>query len=147
MVLNCQTNWPYTPCGRDFIFNQLLLVMRSRGEPLATTCKVVTAYSCKLLKLLQKSMFLSTFGNLNESNITYYPQLDNNESEFHSLFIGKIVLTYFLVYWKFLLYKSGTIVCPFIVILKHKCRARRSLQHEVSGRSKQCGRLVQSPFV
>ena len=31
-----------------------------------------------------------------------------------------LYLTYFLVYWKFLLYHYGTIVCPFIVILKHK---------------------------
>ena len=32
-----------------------------------------------------------------------------------------LFLTYFLVYWKFLLYQSGTIVCSFIVVLKHKC--------------------------
>ena len=30
-------------------------------------------------------------------------------------------LTYFLVHCKFLLYQSGTIVCLFIVALKHKC--------------------------
>ena len=32
-----------------------------------------------------------------------------------------LFLTYFLVYCKFLLYQSGTIVCPFLVVLKHKC--------------------------
>ena len=31
-----------------------------------------------------------------------------------------LFLTYFLVYCKFLLYQSGTIVCPFLVVLKHK---------------------------
>ena len=31
-----------------------------------------------------------------------------------------LFLTYFVVYCKFLLYQSGTIVCPLIVVLKHK---------------------------
>ena len=46
--------------------------MRSRGEPLATTCKVVTAQCYKTLKRIQKN-----------------PQLDHVELDFHANFIGK----------------------------------------------------------
>ena len=34
---------------------------------------------------------------------------------------------YFLVYYKLLLYQSGTIVCPFLVLLKHKCSSAAGL--------------------
>ena len=59
--------------------------MRSCGEPLSTTVKVVTALMLKKLKLLQKSMFSATSGNLNKSNlldITENPQQENFESFF-----------------------------------------------------------------
>ena len=38
-----------------------------------------------------------------------------------------LFLTYFLVYCKFLLYQAGTIVYPFIVVLKHKWELSRTL--------------------
>ena len=40
---NIQTNRPYTSLEQNFVCNQPPLVMRSRGEPLSTTVKVVTA--------------------------------------------------------------------------------------------------------
>ena len=55
--------------------------MRSRGEPLATTCNVVTVQYSNKLKLIQKySVFFATSENLNGSSLlrnTYNPQLDN----------------------------------------------------------------------
>ena len=42
LVLNIRTNRPYTLSDQFYSVNQPLFVMRSRVEPLASTCKVVT---------------------------------------------------------------------------------------------------------
>ena len=66
----------------------------------------------------KNSLSLTMSETLNRSSllpITQNPQLDNIESDYHSIFIEKhCFLQYFLVYSKILLYKCGYYHLPFL---------------------------------
>ena len=69
---------------------------------------------------------MATLEDLNGSSLlqsTENLQLDNIESDVHAISIEKKDSKYFLEFSKILLYQSGTIKCPFEVMLKHKCGA------------------------
>ena len=106
-----------------FLFNQFWLctAVVSHSQPQS---KWLWPYYYKPLKLLQKK---HVFGHFRKSQrvklARYYLKSTTRQYWIRISFYfhwKTLFLTYFLVYWKFLLYQSGTIVCSFIVVLKHK---------------------------
>ena len=125
LVLNCHTNRPYASCGRDFFFKHPFLVISSRGEPQSTTVKVVTALFSKTLKRIQKKPVFGHFWKTQWVKLAKYYLKSTTRPYWiwisFYFYWKTLFLTYFLVYCKFLSYQYGSIVCPFIVVLKHKC--------------------------
>ena len=56
--------------------------------------------------------------------------------------LENMVIPYFLVESKILLYKSGTIICPFSVKLKHKCSLTKEDEADLERTQKSFSKLV-----